>query len=122
AAMTLSLGARAPRSRRAFLKPKVLKCQAFKRQVVKRQVLKRQALKCQVFTHQVLDPQAAPIRAAVTSELWHAMVTIACRDAYPAWGDHRPPSGSRPASAAACGREWRRRPACAAPARCRRRS
>src|SRR5262249_54482545 len=85
AAMALSLGARAPRSRLAFLKPKVLKCQAFKRQVVKRQV----------FTHQVLDPQAAPIRAAVTSELWHAMVTIACHDAYPAWRAHPQPSGSR---------------------------
>src|SRR5262249_12919229 len=113
--------------RLAFLKPQVLKCQVLKCQVlkcqvVKRHVLKRQVLKRQVFTHQVLDPQAAPTWASVTSELWHAMVTIACRDAYPAWRGHRPPSGSRPASAATCGREWRRRPACAAPARCRRRS
>src|SRR5262252_2923484 len=60
AAMALSLGARAPRSRLAFLKPQLLECQALKRQVVKRQIFRRQ-----VFKREVLDPQVFPTWAAL---------------------------------------------------------
>src|SRR5262249_11872826 len=96
AAMALSLGARVPRSRLAFLKPQALKRQALKCQALKRQVVKRQ-----MFKREVLAPQVAPIGASVRCELWRAAVPIACRDAYPAWRGL--PAGSRPVSAAACG-------------------